>query len=382
MSAKRDYYEVLGVQRDASADDIKGAYRKIALKYHPDRNPGDAEAERQFKEAAEAYAVLSDPEKRSRYDRFGHAGVDGAAMGGGGFTNVQDIFSAFGDLFGGGGGGIFEQLFGGGGRRGGKRRGASLRADIELTLEEVASGTKRSIEVNRPDTCAQCSGSGAKPGTSPKTCATCGGSGQITHNQGFVAFRQACPRCDGAGTWVEEHCTGCKGRGVIARKVPISLTIPAGIEEGHAERIAGQGEPGERGGPPGDLVVVVHVRPHEYFRRDGDDLHAVSRIRFRQAVLGDEVEIPTITGETVQLKIPPGTQPGEKLRVRNQGLPRIDGYGRGHLYVEVQIDVPKKVSQEQQELLERFDEVESKRKTGSTRKKGIFEKVRDMLHGQ
>ena len=381
MSTKRDYYEVLGVGRDAADDAIKGAYRKIAVKNHPDKNPGDAAAELRFKEAAEAYAVLSDPNKRQRYDHFGHAGVDGVGMGGGGFSNVEDIFSAFGDLFGGGGGGgIFEQIFGGGGRRGGRRRGASLRADIQLTLEEVAEGTKRTIDVNRPATCETCKGSGAKPGTSPTSCATCGGSGQITHSQGFLAIRQACPRCDGAGTWVEEHCAPCRGRGVINTRVPIALTIPAGIEEGHVERIGGQGEPGERGGPAGDLVVVVHVKQHEYFRRDGDDLHAVSRVRYRQAVLGDEVDIPTITGETVALKIPAGTQPGERLRVRNHGLPRIDGYGRGHLFVEVQIDVPKKVSAEQQELLERFDEADAKRRTsGSGRKKGIFEKVRDLF---
>ncbi|MCC6785643.1 MAG: molecular chaperone DnaJ [Planctomycetes bacterium] len=379
MSAKRDYYEVLGVGREASPDDIKSAYRKIALKNHPDRNPGDAEAEARFKEAAEAYAVLADAEKRQRYDRFGHAGVDGQSAGGRGFTNVEDIFAAFGDLFGGGGGGGFFDQFFGGARSGGRRRGASLRADIELTLDEVASGTKRTIDVNRPDKCGACDGSGAKPGTSPKSCPTCKGAGQITHNQGFVAFRQVCPRCDGAGTWVEEHCGSCKGRGVIARRVPIDLTIPAGIEEGHVERIQGQGEPGERGGPSGDLVVVVHVKPHEWFRRDGDDLHAVSRIRFRQAVLGDEVEIPTITGELVALKIPAGTQPGEKLRVRNQGLPRLDGYGRGHLYVEVQIDVPKKITAEQQEHLERFDEADSKRKGKDGKKKGILEKVRDMF---
>ncbi len=377
MSTKRDYYEVLGVGREASPDDIRGAYRKIALKNHPDRTPGDAEAEARFKEAAEAYAVLSDPEKRQRYDHFGHAGVDGPSVGGRGFSNVQDIFSAFGDLFGGGSGSVFDQFFGD--ARGGRRRGASLRVDIELTLEEVATGTKRTIDVNRPDKCATCDGSGAKPGTGPKTCATCRGSGQITHSQGFVAFRQVCPRCDGAGTWVEEHCTACKGRGVVGRRVPIDLTIPPGIEEGHVERIAGQGESGERGGPSGDLVVVVHVKQHEWFRREGDNLCAVTRIRYRQAVLGDEVEIPTITGETVNLKIPPGTQPGERLRVRHQGLPRLDGYGRGHLLVEVRIDVPKKVTAEQQELLEKFDDAEHKKRSSGGKKRGIFEKVRDMF---
>jgi molecular chaperone DnaJ len=383
MSAKRDYYEILGVERDASSDQIKGAYRKIALKNHPDRNPGDPEAESRFKEAAEAYAVLSDAEKRQRYDRFGHAAVDGPS-GGGGFSSVEDIFAHFGDLFGGGGGGFFEQFFGGGGGRGrGARRGASLRVDLELTLEEVAEGAKKTIEINRPETCEPCQGSGAKPGTSPKTCATCGGAGQVAISQGFLSIRQTCPTCRGAGSTVAEHCKACGGRGATPRKVPISLTIPAGIEEGHVERIRGQGEPGDGGGPPGDLVVVVHVRPHEIFTRHGDDLLATARIRFRQAVLGDAVEIPTITGETVVLKIPAGTQPGERLRLRHHGLPRMDGYGRGHLYVQVQIEVPKKVSAEQQELLEKFDDIEQRKGRsggGGQKKKGIFEKVKDIFH--
>lgn len=378
MSDKRDYYEVLEVERDASADQIKSAYRKIALKNHPDRNPGDHAAETRFKEAADAYAVLSDDEKRARYDRFGHAGVDPQA--GGGFNSAEDIFAQFGDLFG-GAGGFFEQFFGGGGaRRGGARRGASLRVDLELTLEEVATGSKKTIEIHRPERCETCDGSGAKPGTSPKTCTTCGGAGQVAVSQGFLQIRQACPTCQGEGAIIEEHCKDCHGRGNIARKVPIDLQVPAGIEEGHVERLRGQGEPGERGGPPGDLVVVIHVRPHEYFTRHGDDLLATTRIRYRQAVLGDSVDVPTITGETVSLKIPAGTQPGERLRIRGHGLPRIDGYGKGHLYVQVQVDVPKKVDSEQQELLERFDEIEANKKGSAGKKKSIFEKVRDIFH--
>ena len=388
MSSKRDYYEVLGVDKGASADQIKSAYRKIALKNHPDRNPGDEEAERRFKEAAEAYAVLSDDEKRARFDRFGHAGVDGASGGGGGgFSSMEDIFSHFGDLFGGGGGGgIFEQFFGGGGGgggRGGARRGSSLRVDLELTLEEVAEGAKKTIQVTRPETCEKCEGTGAKPGTKPKRCPTCGGAGQVAISQGFLSIRQTCPACHGAGTTIDEPCGTCRGKGATPKKTPVSLQIPPGIEEGHVERIRGQGEPGHGGGPSGDLIVVVHVKPHDVFTRHGDDLLATARIRFRQAALGDQVEIPTITGEIVQLKIPAGTQPGERLRVRNHGLPRGDGYGRGHLYVQVQIEVPKKVSPEQQALLEQFDDHEVQKQgpaSANAKRKGIFEKVKDIFH--
>ncbi|MBK8976592.1 MAG: molecular chaperone DnaJ [Planctomycetes bacterium] len=378
MSQRRDYYEVLGVARDASPDDIKRAYRKIALENHPDRNPGDAAAEARFKEAADAYAVLSDAEKRARFDRYGPDGVD-ANFGAGGFTNVEDIFASFGDLF--GGGGFFEQVFGGV-RRGGRRRGASLRVDLQLTLEEVATGTTKTIELNRPKPCGTCGGSGAKPGTSPTSCRTCGGHGQVAISQGFLSIRQACPTCRGAGSTIESPCGDCRGRGVTPHQEPVDIRIPAGIEEGHVQRLEHLGEPGERGGPPGDLVVVVHVQPHPIFARAGDDLHLQTRITFRQATLGDQVDVPTIAGdETVSLRIPAGTQPGERLRIRNQGLPRADGYGRGNLVVHVQIDVPRKVSDEQRELLERFDELDKKRgkSAASGRRKGIFEKVRDMF---
>lgn len=376
MASKRDYYEILGVARDADDVAIKKAYRKLALENHPDRNPGDAAAEQRFKEAAEAYAVLSDADKRSRYDRFGHAGVDGAAGGGGpGFSSVEDIFAAFGEMFG-GRGGFFEQFFGG--RRGGGRRGASLKVDLELTLEEVASGAKKTIDIRRPDPCATCDGTGARAGTSRTRCATCGGHGEVMRSQGFLAIRQTCPRCHGQGEIVEDPCPKCRGRGSVPKQVPITIQIPAGIEEGHVERIHGQGEPGEGGGPPGDLVVVIHVHPHPIFVRAGDDLLTQGRISFRQAVLGADLEIPTITGETVVLKVPPGTQPGERLRVRNHGLPRADGYGRGSLVVQVQIDVPRKVTGEQEKLLEQFDELEEgRRKKGG--KKTIFEKVKDIF---
>ncbi len=378
MAQKRDYYEVLGVDRKADDDTIKRAYRKLALENHPDRNPGNADAERRFKEAAEAYAVLGDEKKRQRYDQFGHAGVEGA-QGGPGFATAEDVFAAFGDMFGGNGGGFFEQFFGGSGQRGRGRRGASLKVDLELTLEEVATGVRRTIELKRAETCAHCSGSGARPGTKKKRCATCAGHGQVMRSQGFFQLRQTCPACQGHGETIEDPCPKCQGRGAVPKDSPITITIPAGIEAGHAERIAGQGEPGDGGGPPGDLIVVLHVKEHEVYTRFHDDLLMQSRVTFRQAVMGDEIEIPTITGETVAMKIPAGTQPGEKLRVRNHGLPRPDGYGRGNLVVQVQIDVPKKLSAEQEELLRQFDELEGGKKGKKSGKKTIFEKVKDIF---
>ncbi len=380
MASKRDYYEVLNVAREASDDDLKSAYRKLALKYHPDRNPGNTDAEAKFKEAAEAYAVLSDAGKRSRYDQFGHAGLEGAGFGpdGAGFTNMEDIVSAFGEMFGagGGGGGFFDQFFSG--RTGRGRKGTSLRVDLQVTLEEVASGAKKTLEIARHEACETCSGSGAKPGTQPKRCATCGGHGAVMRSQGFFSVRTACPACGGRGQRIEDPCSRCRGRGAVAQKKPLNISIPAGIQEAHVERIAGQGEAGDQGGPPGDLVVVIHVQPHEVFVRDGDDLHARATISFKQAVLGDTIELPNLTQETVVLKVPKGTQPGERLRIKGHGLPRPDGYGRGNLVVEIQVDVPTKVTPEQIKLLDEFEEVDGRaKKTG--KRKGFFEKVKDIL---
>lgn len=376
MASKRDYYEVLGVGRDVSDDDLKSAYRKLALKHHPDRNPGNADAEAKFKEAAEAYAVLSDEKKRARYDQLGHAGVDGSPFGEGNFTNMEDIVSAFGEMFGAGGGGFFDQFFGGRGGRG--RKGTSLRVDLQLTLEEVASGAKKTLEISRHEACEACGGSGAKAGTQPKRCATCGGHGAVMRSQGFFSVRTTCPTCGGRGQRIEDPCTHCRGRGVVAQKKPLNINIPAGIQEGHVERIAGQGEAGDQGGPPGDLVVVIHVQPHDVFVRDGDDLHARATISFKQAVLGDTIELPNLTQETVVLKVPKGTQPGERLRIKGHGLPRPDGYGRGNLVVEVQVEVPTKPTPEQIKLLEEFDEADSRSKKNGKRK-GFFEKVKDIL---
>ncbi|MCY2956676.1 MAG: molecular chaperone DnaJ [Planctomycetota bacterium] len=372
MAQKRDYYETLGVAKNADDDSVKKAYRKLALENHPDRNPGNSDAETRFKEAAEAYAVLSDQGKRKRYDQHGHAGVDGGR--GQGFASTEDVFAAFGDLFGGSGGGFFEQFFGGGRGRG--QRGTSLKVDLEIALEEVASGCKKTLQIKRPEPCATCKGDGQKPGTGKARCTTCKGHGQVVRSQGFFQMRQTCPTCNGAGELIEDPCTKCKGRGAVPKEVPITIQIPAGIEHGHVERMGGQGEPGTGGGEAGDLVVVIHVQEHAVFLRNGDDLLMQTRIGFRQAVLGDEVAVPTITGETVQLTIPAGTQPGDKLRVGKQGLPRIDGRGRGSLIVRMQIEVPKNITTEQQDLLRRFDEIEDGRRKKGT-KKTIFEKVKD-----
>jgi molecular chaperone DnaJ len=377
MTEKRDYYEVLGLGQGASDVEIKSAYRKLALANHPDQNPDDADAENRFKEAAEAYSVLSDNEKRGRYDQFGHAGVDGQAAGfGGGFTNVDDIFSAFGDIFG-GGGGIFDQLFNRGGRSR-ARRGASLRVDLSLQLEDVAIGVKKTLDINRNEPCGKCEGSGAKPGTAPTTCGTCGGHGQVVRAQGFFQVSQPCPKCQGRGQVIETPCPQCRGRGVEPKRRSITISIPPGIEDGHVQRIGGEGEPGENNGPAGDLVVVITVEPHEAFSRHGDDLLTQTTISYRQAVLGDAVNIPILTGETVALKIPAGTQPSTRLRLRNQGLPRMDGYGKGHTYVQIQVHVPNKLTNEQEELLKRFDELEERR--SNKKKKSIVERVKDIFH--
>ncbi len=388
---ERDYYEVLGVENGASADDLKSAYRKIALKYHPDRNQGDADAESKFKEAAEAYAVLGDDEKRQRYDQFGHAGVNGqAGFGGGGGFSVDDIFSAFGDIFGGRGGSTtsfggfsFDELFSG--RRGG-RRGASLRVDLAVTLEEVSKGVEKEIEVTRLDTCDSCNGSGAKAGTRPESCSMCGGGGEVQQSQGFFAIRRTCPTCQGRGQVVKSPCPSCRGAGATRKREAKKIRIPPGIEEGHVERLPGQGEAGEAGAPPGDLVLVIHVEDHSLFERHGPDLLCDVPIRYGQAALGASIQVQTLTGQ-VEMKIPKGTQPGQILRLRGQGLPRGDGRGNGSLLVRVSVDVPKKLTAREGELMTELDEIQAKRRgaSGTTPRdaddkgKGLFEKIKDIF---
>lgn len=368
MADKRDYYEVLGVDRKASEEEVKKAYRKLALKHHPDRNPGDADAEARFKEAAEAYSVLSDAQKRAQYDQFGHAAFGpGGGFDGGRFTNMEDIFAAFGDVF--GGGGMFGDLFGGR-RRGGPQAGRDLKIVLDMTLEEIDQGVERTVVLKRLERCAPCHGSGAKPGTSATTCTTCGGRGQIHRNQGFFTMATACPRCRGNGQVIESPCAECKGAGKVQEKSEVRLTIPPGIEEGVRLRVPEQGDAGDAGAPRGDLYCVVREVEHKLFQRNGADLMCEIPFSFTQLALGDKVEIPTLRGRA-DMSIPAGTQSGKVFRLRNQGLPQLEGRGRGDQLVRVFVEVPTKLSDRQKELLREFADLEAKR-SGN---KSFFEKI-------
>lgn len=349
MSTKRDYYEILGVEKSASADAIKGAYRKLAMKFHPDRNPGDKEAEGKFKECAEAYEVLSDDAKRRQYDQYGHAGMQGQAGHDFSHMNPQDIFSMFGDLFG--------DQFGGGRQRqrqGGPSRGYDLEYQLALTLEEIAKGCKKEIRFTRQDACDACGGSGGKKGTQPVTCQTCGGKGAILQTMGgMFRMQTTCPHCAGQGKRYKEACTDCHGRGRKPKSVVLEANIPAGIREGQHLRLQGEGEPGAHGGPRGDLHVVVAEKNHNLFERDGDNLWLRMPIGFAQAALGADIKVPTIDGEAT-LKIPAGTQPGDELEVRGAGLPALRGGFKGDLKVVIALAVPRKLSAKQAELLREF----------------------------
>lgn len=378
MSEPRDYYEVLGVGRDAKPDEIKRAYRKLALQYHPDRNKEDADAETRFKEAAEAYDVLGNDEKRARYDRFGHAAFSQGGMGGGaGFSNIEDIFEAFGDIFGGGGGGFFGDLFGGG-RRGGRRGprpGRDLKINLQLTLEEIDQGVEKTIEIKRHEHCDACQGSGAEPGTSPIVCSTCGGRGQVHRSQGFFTMAVACPQCRGAGKVIESPCGDCSGAGQVAKQGEIQLRVPPGIEDGMRIRVTGGGDAGAPGAPRGDLYCVIHEKEHKVFQRSGADVMTEVPFSYAQLALGDKVEVPTLHGR-VEMTIPAGTQGGKVFRLRGQGLPHLEGRGRGDQLVRVFIEIPKKLTDRQKELLAEFDEIESE-KSGS---KSFFEKIADYFN--
>jgi molecular chaperone DnaJ len=376
----RDYYEVLSVARDASPDDIKRAYRKLAFQNHPDRNPGSPEAEAKFKEAAEAYDVLSTPEKRAAYDRFGHAGVKGAFAGGPtarGFASVDEIFSAFQDVFGGAGSGIFEDLFpgsfGSGSRRGRARVGRSLQVETTLTLLEVDRGVERTFPIERAEACASCKGSGSKEGTRRKVCAACGGSGVLIRGQGFVRIQQTCPRCLGEGESIEKNCPSCEGRGTTQRRREIKVKIPAGVEDGTQFCLQGQGESAPGG--PGDLYVVVHVQEHAHFQRRGSDLYGEYPVPFPELALGSKIDVPTLHG-TATVTVPKGTASGKVFRLKGQGLATIDGRARGDLHVRVFGEVPKRLTSRQEELLREFAEID--RKQGS-RPRGFFERFRDMF---
>lgn len=344
MSQKRDYYEILGLAKDASAEDIRKAYRQAALKNHPDRNPGDAEAEGRFKEATEAYQVLSDDDKRARYDRFGHAGLEGVPdMGGDIFSHFQDIFSEF---FGG---------MGGQRRRGGPARGQDIRVQQRLTLRDAMTGCKREVPLRTPVACDECSGTGAKPGTKRKQCGTCGGVGQVSTSRGFVMFTQTCPECSGEGSVVKTPCTVCKGVGAVEKQRKVMVTFPAGIDGGQRLRVPGQGMPGHQGGPAGDLYVDVDLAPDERFERDGADLVTRATVSFAEASLGGTSTLQLPDESQVTVEVPAGTQPGEVISLKGKGMPRIDGRGRGALQVVVQVDVPKAMSSRAKELLRELE---------------------------
>ncbi len=354
--AKRDYYEILGVAKNASEEEIKKSYRKLAMKYHPDRNPDSKESEDKFKEAKEAYEMLTNPEKREAYDRYGHAGVDPNMGGGGGFggAGAGGFADAFGDIFG--------DIFGGGARGGGGRggpqvyRGADLRYNLEITLEQAAAGFDTTIRVPSWDKCETCHGSGAKPGTAPITCTTCAGHGQVRMQQGFFSIQQACPKCHGTGKIIADPCVTCAGAGRIKRNKTLEVQIPAGIDNGMRIRSSGNGEPGTNGGPPGDLYVEIHIKPHPVFQREGDDLHCEMPISFVKATLGGEIEVPTLSGKA-SFTIPEGTQSGKTFRLRSKGIKGVRSGFVGDLFCHVVIETPVKLTEKQKDLLRDFEKL-------------------------
>ena len=373
MSSKRDYYDLLGVSRSATEQELKQAYRRLAIKYHPDKNPGDKDAEERFKEIAEAYQVLSSVELRSRYDRFGHAGVGaGAGAGAGfgqGFPGFEDILS---DLFG------FGEIFGQRtGRRGGSRRGADLRYDMEITLEEAAIGLKSKIRIPRLESCELCHGSGAAEGSSPTRCATCGGAGQVRYQQGFFSVSRTCSTCRGAGRVIRDVCRDCRGEGRIERDKTLEIKIPGGVDTGSRLRIAGEGEAGELGGAPGDLYVIVHVKEHPFFERRDANLYCSVPISFTQAALGAEINVKTLDGEET-LRIPEATQTASVYRLKGKGLPVLGGRGRGDQFVSVNIVTPTSLTKEQRRLLEEFAKLETP--NGQQDDRGIIDKVKDIFN--
>ncbi|MGO1043962.1 molecular chaperone DnaJ [Clostridioides difficile] len=383
MSTKRDYYEVLGISKGAEAQEIKKAYRKLAMKYHPDRNPGDKEAEEKFKEINEAYEVLSDDTKRKTYDQFGHDGLNGQGGFGGqggfngqGFGGFEDMFGdIFGDMFGGG--------FGGGRqRRRGPQRGADIRQNVTISFEEAAFGKKMSIKLNRSEECDECDGTGAKPGTSKKTCSTCNGTGQVRTVQrtpfGNIASSRPCSTCNGTGEVIESPCSKCHGTGNTRKVKTIEVDIPAGIDDGQMIKLAGQGEVGEKGAPRGDLYIVVNVKSHPLFTRDGNDIYFEMPITFVQATLGDEIEVPTLDGK-VKYSVPEGTQTGTVFRLKEKGIPRIRGNSRGDQYIKVVVEIPKKLNDKQKDLLREFakecgSNVHEKKKTFGQKIEDMFKK--------
>jgi molecular chaperone DnaJ len=373
---RRDYYEVLGVSRDVAEADLKKAYRKLAMQFHPDRNQGDDEAAEKFKEVGEAYEVLSDAEKRRVYDQFGHDGLRGQGFGGGGM-DPRDIFES---LFGGGGGGLdslFGNMFGGGRDPSGPQRGSHLRVGLKVTLLEAFEGTTRTIGLRRAEACETCSGSGAAKGTSPETCSRCKGRGRVQSQQGFFMMQSACPECRGNGQVIRSPCGDCRGAGTVPQSADIEVRVPAGIETGQRLRVSGEGESGERGGPRGDLYVDVEVEDHPLFERDGHHLLCVVPISFPQAALGAEIEVPTLSGLS-SMKVPAGTQSGKIFRLRGQGMPSVHGRSSGDMHVRVQVETPKKLSDRQRELLEELDSLDDEH-SASPQQKSFLDKVKKLF---
>lgn len=378
--AKRDFYDILGVQKNASDDELKKAYRKLAMKYHPDRNPGNAEAETKFKEAKEAYEMLSDAKKRAAYDRYGHAGVDpnmGAGGGGfggaGGFSDFSDAFGdIFGDIFGGGRGGA-------GGARSNVYRGADLKYNMELTLEQAAKGFETQIRVPVWDNCGTCSGTGAKKGTKPETCSTCGGSGAVRMTQGFFSVQQTCPKCHGTGQMISNPCGDCEGVGKKKTTKTLEVRIPAGIDDGMRIRLSGKGEPGTNGGPPGDLYVEVHLKEHSVFQREGDDLHCEMPVSFARAALGGTIEVPTLGGKA-SFDIPEGTQTGKTFRLRGKGIKGVRANYPGDLFCHIVVETPVRLSDKQKDLLREFESsCTADGDKHSPRTKSWMDKVKDFF---
>src|SRR6266540_2465874 len=372
--AKRCYYETLGVSRTADEAELKAAFRKAAMKWHPDRNPGDKQCEHRFKEINEAYDVLKDDQKRAAYDRFGHAAFEnGMGRGGQGFG--ADFASAFSD--------IFDDLFGmGGGRRGrssGRERGSDLRYNLEITLEEAYRGKAAQIRIPTAVTCDACSGAGAKPGSKPKTCMSCGGSGRLRHAQGFFTLERTCPSCQGRGQVIDDPCSACGGAGRVTRERTLSVNIPAGVEEGTRIRLAGEGEAGVRGGPAGDLYIFLAIEPHPFFQRDGADLHCRAPISMATAALGGSFEVPTIDGGKTKVKIPEGTQSGKRLRLSGKGMPVLRSKQTGDMYVQVVVETPQNLTKKQKELLAEFEKLSSKETHPESA--GFFAKVKDFFDG-
>jgi molecular chaperone DnaJ len=369
--SKADYYEVLGVAREASEAELKTAYRKLAMKFHPDRNPGDAVAEERFKEASEAYQVLCDPDKRAAYDRYGHAATGAGFNGAGPFANAVDLGDIFGDLFG--------EMFGGGGsqRRGSRvQRGEDLRYDLTIEFEDAIFGKEIEIKLRRRENCVTCNGAGTTSGRGPTVCPQCQGRGQLRYQQGFFSVARACGNCGGTGTVISDPCTTCRGETRVSRELKMNVKVPAGVEDGTRIRYSGEGDAGRFGGPRGDLYVVLSVKAHDFFERDGYDLHCVVPISFPQAALGAEIEIPGVDGE-VTLRVPEGTQGGKEFRIRNEGVPHLNDNGRGDLVVEVLVQTPKKLTRTQRELIRQLaDSMSVENKPAS---RNMISKMKDLF---